>query len=147
MMCLKKETEQKNSERSALHKKTWFADHQQPSPTQSSGLFPVWTPQQPSLSLAPHPQRVEMTNTTLASSAKKENPTFPLENHSHIVHLSMKRAVVVMEFLESLKEATFSPALQDGTTATMFCTFCVYHIKLFHATTLRNTFIEVYPSK
>lgn len=59
----------------------------------------------------------------------------------------MKSAVIMMELLDSLKMATFSPVLQDATTAIMFCIFYVYHAKLFHAMTLRCAFIEVYPSK
>lgn len=107
---------------------------------------PIWTPQHMTFSLAPHLQRVERNNNTiLVPSAKKQNPVPPIENHSH---LSMKRAVIMMELLDSLtQKASFSPGLEDAITAIVFCVFCGCKAKLFHAMTLRRAFMQVYPSK
>lgn len=53
-----------------------------------------------------------------------------------------------MELLDSLTQmAFFSPVSQDTTTATIFCVFCGYKAKLFHAKTLRCAFMQAYPSK
>lgn len=55
----------------------------------------VRTSQHMTFSLVPHPQRVEMINTTILatpdSNTKKGNPELPTENHSHAAHSNMKR--------------------------------------------------------
>lgn len=97
-------------------------------------------------SLDPHSERVEMNNSivaTLASNTNQENPVPLVENHSHTVHVSRKRAVILLELLNSVaQKASFSPVLQ-----VLHCLFCGYKAKLARAMSLRCAVIKVYPYK
>lgn len=94
-----------------MHVETRCADYQQPTPTLFLAPSAVWTPQHMTFSLDPHPQRVEINNSILANTVQ-ENPVPLVKNHSDTAHVGRKRAVILLELLNSVSQKTsFSPVL------------------------------------